>query len=72
RPLEALAVPGPTRLFDVYCALQSGVSPEAIAQATGYDPWFLAQMAEVVGLEREIREWRFGSISNLHSLLWRA
>ncbi len=72
RPLEALAVPGPTRLFDVYCALQSGVSPEAIAQATGYDPWFLAQMAEVVGLEREIRDWRFEPISNLQSLLWRA
>jgi carbamoyl-phosphate synthase large subunit len=72
RPLEALAVPGPTRLFDVYCALQSGVSPEAIAQATGYDPWFLAQMAEVVELEREIRDWRWGSISNLRSLLRRA
>ena len=72
RPLASLAVPGPTRLFDVYCALQSGVSSEAIAQATGYDPWFLAQMAEVVGLEREIRDWRFGSISNLRSLLWRA
>ncbi len=55
RPLEALAVPGPGRLFDVYCALQSGLPLQAIAEVTGYDPWFLAQMAEVVRIEAELR-----------------
>jgi len=52
--LEELAVPTPGRLFDVYRALQNGVDAHAIAQVTGYDPWFLAQMKQVAALEAEL------------------
>jgi len=52
--LDELAVPEPGRLFGVYRALRAGVDVDAIARVTGYDPWFLHQMLQVVALEREL------------------
>src|SRR5215216_1288572 len=43
------------RLFRVYRAIQQGLPLEAIAIATGYDLWFLAQMGEIRNCELEIR-----------------
>ncbi len=42
----ALRVPTPERVFQVKRALQAGLTPETIAQASGIDPWFLYQMEE--------------------------
>jgi carbamoyl-phosphate synthase large subunit len=44
------------RLFKVYRAIQQGMSLEEIANATGYDLWFLAQMKEIETCELEIRD----------------
>lgn len=53
--LSSLAVPRADRLFRVYRAIQQGMSLDEIANATGYDLWFLAQMEEIKNCELEIR-----------------
>ncbi len=50
--LSAMPIDG--RLFHVVDALRVGVSQEDLARATGFDPWFLAQLARIVDAERGI------------------
>ncbi|HMQ51972.1 MAG TPA: carbamoyl-phosphate synthase large subunit, partial [Anaerolineae bacterium] len=42
------------RLFQVLSCLHRGVAVEEIVEATGYDPWFVDQLAQIVELEQEI------------------
>ena len=56
----ALRTPTPERIFQVKHALLAGLSVEEIAQASGIDPWFLYQLEELVGAERE-----FGALKTL-------
>ena len=49
--LSTLKVPTADRLFRVYRAIQQGMSLEEIAQACGYDLWFLTQMKEMQNVE---------------------
>ncbi|HZD65677.1 MAG TPA: carbamoyl-phosphate synthase large subunit, partial [Acidimicrobiales bacterium] len=42
------AVPTPDRVFQLEAALRRGVAPEALAEATGVDLWFLDQIGRVV------------------------
>ncbi|QBI21538.1 carbamoyl-phosphate synthase large subunit [Egibacter rhizosphaerae] len=51
----ALAVPHARRLQDADAALTRGWSIEAVAALTGYDPWFVDQLARVVEVRRELR-----------------
>ncbi len=37
--------PTPGRIFQLEAALRRGVTPDALAEATGVDPWFLDQLA---------------------------
>jgi len=48
----ALRTPTPERIFQIKRALAAGLSVEAIAAATGIDPWFLYQMDDLLGAER--------------------
>src|SRR3989442_14765 len=48
----ALRTPTPERIFQIKRALDAGLSVEAIAQATGIDPWFLYQLEELIAAER--------------------
>ncbi|HEY6808574.1 MAG TPA: carbamoyl-phosphate synthase large subunit [Gemmatimonadales bacterium] len=48
----ALRTPTPERIFQVKRALAAGLSIEAIAAASGIDPWFLHQLAELLAAER--------------------
>jgi carbamoyl-phosphate synthase large subunit len=59
--LQELAVPAPGRLFDVYRALQGNTPLQSIAEATGYDLWFLAQMEQVARLESELSQYTLPS-----------
>jgi len=71
--LEDLTVPMSGRLFGVYRALQSGTPAPDVAEATGYDLWFLAQMKQVVELEAELQTSEVSETSEvLASLLRRA
>jgi carbamoyl-phosphate synthase large subunit len=48
----ALRTPTPERIFQVKRALVAGVSVDEIAAASGIDPWFLFQLAELLVAER--------------------
>jgi carbamoyl-phosphate synthase large subunit len=48
----ALRRPTPERPFQIKRALLAGFSLNEIAELTGVDPWFIAQLAELVSAER--------------------
>jgi carbamoyl-phosphate synthase large subunit len=50
---SAMATPTPERIFQIKRALLAGISSEEIHSITMVDPWFLAQMQELVDAERE-------------------
>ena len=54
--LFTLKVPTADRLFRVYRAIRQGISLDEIADVTGYDLWFLAQMKEIETRGLEIRD----------------
>jgi carbamoyl-phosphate synthase large subunit len=47
----ALHTPTPERIFQVKRALKAGLSVDAIARASGIDPWFLSQLEELLEAE---------------------
>src|SRR5439155_15015452 len=49
---SAPLTPTPERVFQIKRALLAGLPVEAIAEATGIDPWFLFQMEELLATER--------------------
>jgi carbamoyl-phosphate synthase large subunit len=51
-----LRTPGPNRLLYTADAFRAGWSFERIAELTRIDPWFLAQIADLVGEEQQVRE----------------
>ena len=52
--LQELRLPGPDRIRYVADAFRHGIGFDEIASVTGIDPWFLAQMAELVDAERAL------------------
>jgi carbamoyl-phosphate synthase large subunit len=48
----ALRQPTPERIYQVKRALAAGLPVDVIAQASGIDPWFLWQLAELLDAER--------------------
>ncbi len=51
---EMLATPTAKRLEVVAAALHQGMAVDAVARATGYDPWFVYQFKEILEAEGEI------------------
>jgi carbamoyl-phosphate synthase large subunit len=47
--------PGPDRIFYIGDALRAGMTPDEINELSGIDPWFLAQMDELVAVEHEVK-----------------
>jgi carbamoyl-phosphate synthase large subunit len=54
-------VPTPERLFALYEVLRRGASVEEVSTRTGIDPWFVHQLSEIVGRERELVGAELGS-----------
>jgi hypothetical protein len=54
-----LSVPSQGRLYYVRYALKMGWSIEQVHQLTNIDPWFLAQMKELVEFEAELARMRW-------------
>ncbi len=48
----AIRTPTPERIFQVKRALLLGVTVEEVAERTGYDPWFVDQMLQLIEAER--------------------
>jgi carbamoyl-phosphate synthase large subunit len=51
-----LAIPNPDRVWAIRYALLAGLSVEQIHGLTGIDPWFLANIEDLVTLEARLRE----------------
>ncbi|MFL5545882.1 MAG: carbamoyl-phosphate synthase large subunit [Gemmatimonadaceae bacterium] len=63
----ALRQPTPERIFQVKRALQTGIPVGEVYELTGIDPWFLAQMVELLAAEDAFR-----SIETIDKdVLWR-
>ncbi|WP_373192967.1 carbamoyl-phosphate synthase large subunit [Mycobacterium marinum] len=52
--LTRLQTPTEGRLYDLELALRLGASVDRVAEASGVDPWFVAQIDELVGLRAEL------------------
>ena len=50
-----LRQPGAERIFYLADALRAGMTIDEVHGLTGIDPWFLAQIDELIGLEHEIK-----------------
>ncbi len=48
--------PTPDRVFQLETALRRGITPDALAAATGVDPWFLDQLATITDARRYLEE----------------
>ncbi len=59
---ELLATPTRDRLFALHDALAAGWSPEEVCRLTGFDRWFVEQMAQLVAFEREIARYTLETI----------
>ena len=53
---SALARPTPDRLLVAAEALRQGFTVERINQLTGFDPWFIERLQEIVRAEEQVRE----------------
>ena len=67
-----LRLPGPHRLAYIADALRYGYSIEKVCELSGVDPWFLAQLQELIDIEKQVKEIGFtGLDANLMRLLKR-
>jgi len=60
--LHSLSNPSWNRLFHIYDAFKLGIPFKTIQQATKIDKWFLAQIEELIWLEREIEKYELDTI----------
>jgi carbamoyl-phosphate synthase large subunit len=69
-PLDAdqlrmeLRHPGPERLWYVADAFRQGFATPEIAELSGIDPWFLAQIADLVNDEKALQDEGIGSLDH--------
>ncbi|MET1411829.1 carbamoyl-phosphate synthase large subunit [Roseibium sp. HPY-6] len=62
----AVSVPTPTRLLNVAQAMRLGMSVDEAYQASGINPWFLEQMADILAMEAKVRN--IGLPQDAHNL----
>ena len=51
---DLLRIPNRDRIFALYEALAAGDSQATVCQITGFDPWFVAQIGEIVGFAKKM------------------
>ncbi|UJF24149.1 carbamoyl-phosphate synthase large subunit [Suttonella sp. R2A3] len=66
---EAVATPTPERLFYVAEALREGWTIDELYQTCAIDPWFLAQMAELIAMEAPLRDQGIDALNDAQTLL---
>ena len=59
---KELGAPGPERIWYVGDAFENGFSLEEVHQLTRIDPWFLAQIKEIVDIEMELDDRKLAAI----------
>ncbi len=55
-PVDVLRRPTRERIFQALSCLHNGVSEDEIIEATGYDPWFVDQLAQIVEMEQAVAQ----------------
>ncbi len=58
----ALRIPNPDRIQVAADALRAGLSVEQISAASGYDPWFVEQMAAIIAIEGDLANYTLASL----------
>jgi carbamoyl-phosphate synthase large subunit len=61
--VEELGEPGPNRIWFVGDAFRSGMTLSEVFEETAIDPWFLAQIEELVQIEARLKERKLGDLS---------
>ena len=69
--VRQLQVPGARRLWYLADALRMGISVEDIYGHTRIDPWFLAEIADLVDIENRIREEGTGALKREALYQWK-
>jgi len=59
---QELRIPGANRLWHVADAMRHGFSVEDVARLTRIDPWFLAQIADLLDTEQLLRKTSFATL----------
>jgi carbamoyl-phosphate synthase large subunit len=60
--IEELGEPGPNRIWFVGDAFRSGMTLSEVFEETAIDPWFLAQIEELVQIEGRLKERRLDDL----------
>jgi len=60
--IPRLTTPHPDRLWDVFFALELGMSIEQLHEITRIDPWFLNQVQQIVEMQGELRRFTLDSV----------
>jgi carbamoyl-phosphate synthase large subunit len=64
--------PTPERVFQLETALRRGITPDALASATGVDPWFLDQLAAITDARLYLEGLGSDALATLDRRTWRA
>jgi carbamoyl-phosphate synthase large subunit len=68
---EELGDPGPDRIYYVADAFRAGMSLEQVYEISHIDPWFLAQIEQLVGIEKEIGAKAFHTVERDELRYWK-
>lgn len=68
---EALKIPFPGHLSLAHKALGQGMAVDEVHRLTGYDPWFLGQISDLVNEEKTISESEVNDLSVEQLLCWK-
>jgi carbamoyl-phosphate synthase large subunit len=63
---QELRMPGPDRLLYLADAMRLGIADEELSALSGIDPWFVAQISDLVRAETELREKSIGELTIEH------
>jgi carbamoyl-phosphate synthase large subunit len=61
--VQEIGEPGPERILFVADAFRIGMSLDEVFEETAIDPWFLAQIEQIVTIEREVAGRTLGSLA---------
>ena len=61
-----LRMPGPDRLLYLADGMRLGIADEELSALSGIDPWFVAQISDLVRAETELREKSIGELTIEH------
>ena len=61
--VQEIGEPGPQRIWYLADAFRAGLTPQEIYEETAIDPWFLAQIGELVAIEGRLKGRALASLS---------